>query len=84
MARVQFDNPEQQKLIGVCGKLKCCLKYEYSDYLDAMKTLPEIGSRVNSSKGDGTVVTRNLTLRTVTIQIANGERVGIPLNELRT
>jgi cell fate regulator YaaT (PSP1 superfamily) len=84
MAKVQFDNPEQQKLIGVCGKLKCCLKYEYADYLDAIRVLPEIGTRVTTPKGEGTVIGRNLTLRTILLRRDSGEKVAVGLEELKT
>ncbi len=83
MAKVQFDNPEQQKLIGVCGKLKCCLKYEYADYLDAIRTLPEIGTRVATPKGEGTVIGRNLTLRTITVRRDSGEKIAVGIDELK-
>jgi cell fate regulator YaaT (PSP1 superfamily) len=83
MAKVQFDNPEQQKLIGVCGKLKCCLKYEYADYLEAIRVLPEIGLRVVTPKGDGTVIGRNLTLRTILLRRDSGEKVAVGLDELK-
>lgn len=83
MARVQFDNPEQQKLIGVCGKLKCCLKYEYADYLEAIRVLPEVGTRIRTAKGEGTVIARNLTLRMVTVQTASGQKVAVGVHDLQ-
>lgn len=84
MARVQFDNPEQQKLIGVCGKLKCCLKYEYADYLEAIRVLPEVGTRIRTAKGEGTVIARNLTLRMVTVQTTSGQKVAVGVHDLQT
>ncbi|HEX7410772.1 MAG TPA: regulatory iron-sulfur-containing complex subunit RicT, partial [Bacteroidales bacterium] len=40
-ARVQQLSPNPQKLAGQCGKLKCCLNYEYDAYVDALKSVPE-------------------------------------------
>jgi cell fate regulator YaaT (PSP1 superfamily) len=83
MAKAQFDNPEQQKLIGVCGKLKCCLKYEYADYLEAMRVLPEIGTRLATSRGTGIVIGRNLTLRMIQMRMETGEKLSMGIDELR-
>lgn len=40
-ARVQEISLNPQKLAGQCGKLKCCLNYEYASYVDARKKFPE-------------------------------------------
>jgi cell fate regulator YaaT (PSP1 superfamily) len=82
MAKAQFDNPEQQKILGVCGKLKCCLKYEYQEYLEAIKSLPSIGLRIRTARGDGTVLTRNLIMRMVTVQKDDGERVSVGTSDI--
>lgn len=50
-ARVQQLFPNPQKLAGQCGKLKCCLNFEYDVYLDALKTFPEIGVTLHTKKG---------------------------------
>lgn len=42
VARVQQLSPNPQKLAGQCGKLKCCLNYEYEAYVDALKAFPEV------------------------------------------
>ncbi len=41
VARVQQLSPNPQKLAGQCGKLKCCLNYEYDVYVDALKDFPD-------------------------------------------
>ncbi len=51
VARVQQIFPNPQKLAGQCGKLKCCLNYEYDVYLDELKTFPEIGMPIHTRKG---------------------------------
>ncbi len=40
-ARYQEVSLNPQKLAGQCGKLKCCLNYELSSYLDAQKDFPD-------------------------------------------
>ncbi len=41
-ARVQDLSLNPQKLAGQCGKLKCCLNYEVSNYLDAQTRIPKV------------------------------------------
>ncbi len=41
VARVQQLSPNPQKLAGQCGKLKCCLNFEYEAYVDALKDFPD-------------------------------------------
>jgi cell fate regulator YaaT (PSP1 superfamily) len=51
-ARVQQLSPNPQKLAGQCGKLKCCLNYEYDTYVDAIKEFPENEPVLKTKKGD--------------------------------
>jgi len=53
VARVQQLSPNPQKLAGQCGKLKCCLNYEYDTYIDALKTFPDNRIVLKTKKGDG-------------------------------
>jgi cell fate regulator YaaT (PSP1 superfamily) len=51
-ARVQQLSMNPQKLAGQCGKLKCCLNYEYETYQDALKGFPDIEMVLKTRKGD--------------------------------
>ena len=51
-ARVQQLSLNPQKLAGQCGKLKCCLNYEYETYLDAIKDLPGSDIRLKTKRGE--------------------------------
>ncbi len=51
-ARVQQLSLNPQKLAGQCGKLKCCLNYEYDTYMDAIKDFPNTDIRLKTAKGD--------------------------------
>lgn len=39
----------------MCGRLRCCLVYEYEQYVEAKKTLPKIGKRIGTPHGEGRV-----------------------------
>jgi cell fate regulator YaaT (PSP1 superfamily) len=51
-ARYQQLSLNPQKLAGQCGKLKCCLNYELDTYLDALKHIPDMDTKLYSEKGD--------------------------------
>ena len=52
VARVQQLSPNPQKLAGMCGKLKCCLNYEYDAYVDALKDFPDTNIVLRFESGD--------------------------------
>ncbi|MGE5425114.1 MAG: stage 0 sporulation family protein [Syntrophothermus sp.] len=53
-ARVQQLSLNPQKLAGQCGKLKCCLNYEYETYVDALKEFPNANAILKTKKGEAT------------------------------
>ena len=50
-ARSQELSLNPLKLAGQCGKLKCCLNYELSCYLDARKNFPDINIPLETEEG---------------------------------
>jgi len=69
MAREQGLALNPSRLAGMCGRLKCCLRYEYSTYLELKRGLPAAGKRVESVKGNGKVLRQNILKQTVTILV---------------
>ncbi len=67
MAREQGLALNPSRLAGMCGRLKCCLRYEYSTYLELKRNLPAVGQRVQCVKGDGKVLRHNILKQTVLI-----------------
>jgi len=56
MAKVQKATLDPAKISGRCGRLKCCLRYEYDVYEKLQKQLPSIGSQVDTPEGRARVV----------------------------
>ena len=52
VARVQQLSPNPQKLAGQCGKLKCCLNYEYEAYVEALKAFSDPNIVLKFKSGD--------------------------------
>jgi cell fate regulator YaaT (PSP1 superfamily) len=68
MAKEQSLSLNPAKLAGMCGRLKCCLRYEYQTYVELRQSLPAVGARVESVKGDGVVVRQNVLRQTVVVR----------------
>ena len=52
VARVQQLSINPQKIAGQCSKLKCCLNYEYSSYMQELKNFPDSNYVLKTYKGD--------------------------------
>ena len=50
-ARCQDLSLNPQKLAGQCSKLKCCINYEASTYVDAQKQLPDVRGPIELEDG---------------------------------
>jgi cell fate regulator YaaT (PSP1 superfamily) len=56
MAKLQKATLDPTKISGRCGRLKCCLRYEFDTYEQLQKELPPIGARVQTADGRGRVI----------------------------
>ncbi len=56
MAKEQGISLTPAEITGMCGRLRCCLIYEYEQYVAARATLPKRNKRVITPKGEGKVV----------------------------
>lgn len=56
MAKEQGISLTPSEITGMCGRLRCCLVYEYEQYVEARKQLPKRGKRVVTPQGEGIVL----------------------------
>jgi cell fate regulator YaaT (PSP1 superfamily) len=56
MAKDQGISLTPNEITGMCGRLRCCLIYEYEQYVEARKQLPKRNKRVVTPKGEGKVI----------------------------
>ena len=83
MAKEQGLSLNPSKLSGMCGRLKCCLRYEYETYLELRRGLPHVGAQVTSVKGDGQVIRQNVLKQTALVRRADdGVEVEVTLEDL--
>ena len=62
------------KLSGVCGRLKCCLRFEREFYQKANQRFPDVGSRIKTPDGVGTVERIDILKEEVYLRL-NGEGI---------
>jgi cell fate regulator YaaT (PSP1 superfamily) len=56
MAKEQGISLTPTEITGMCGRLRCCLIYEYELYVEARKQLPKKNKRVKTPQGEGKVI----------------------------
>lgn len=61
------------KISGTCGRLLCCLNYEYSNYIEAAKDMPPVGSAVMTPEGLGKVFTLKFLTGSVAVKLEDGK-----------
>ncbi len=71
----QVSHRGSERVSGMCGKLMCCLSYEYEGYLDLAKKLPAVGTRVNVDGRRGEVVGHHILKQSVDV-LFRGEKDG--------
>ncbi len=82
MAKEQKLSLNSSKIAGVCGRLKCCLAYEYPIYRELIRQLPKVGQPVDTPQGPGTVHMQDILGEVVTVELETGERIRVTLNEI--
>ena len=81
MAKAQGISLSPQEITGMCGRLRCCLVYEYEQYVEARKTLPKPGKRVGTPHGEGKVRDVRVLRDSVLVQV-EGEYFEVFRHEL--
>ncbi|HIW97159.1 MAG TPA: hypothetical protein H9866_01525 [Candidatus Tidjanibacter gallistercoris] len=76
-ARMQDISLNPQKLAGQCSKLKCCLIYEYDDYMDARREFPKVSEPLHVLEGDYYFVKNDILARTMSFSSAPGSMAGL-------
>ncbi len=83
MVDVQRMGKNPGKLNGVCGKLKCCISYEYDFYREALEGIPVKGSCVGCKTGKAVVVGVNVFKMEASLRLPDDNFVSVGFDELR-
>ena len=85
-ARVQDLSLNPQKLAGQCGKLKCCLNYEVSAYMDAHSRIPKVSEPLEFQDGLAYLVKTDILRETMWFSYEKGslaKMYPLPASEVR-
>ena len=72
MAKEQDLSLTPSSISGVCGRLKCCLKFEHEVYLELEKDMPRKGEFCETPAGRGKICDRNILSRKVSVAFESG------------
>lgn len=64
-----------ERISGMCGRLMCCLSFEYEGYKEMAGKLPPIGTKVNVDGTRGIIVGHHILKQTVDVKI-NADKEG--------
>jgi cell fate regulator YaaT (PSP1 superfamily) len=82
MAKEQGLSLNPSKISGLCGRLMCCLAFEYETYCELKDRFPKWGKVVDTKVGRGKVVRHNILKETFTIQLEDGKEVEASLDDI--
>ncbi|MDR2957897.1 MAG: hypothetical protein LBU61_06965 [Coriobacteriales bacterium] len=72
-------NPE--KISGACGRLMCCLRYEFEAYKDFKNRAPKRGTEIDTPLGAARVIDFDTPREVITLQLEDGMSFSVPLKE---
>lgn len=77
MAKLQKATLDPSKISGRCGRLKCCLRYEFETYEAMASELPPPGSVVLTRDGNATVIAQDILSQQLTVKTEDNRRIMI-------
>jgi cell fate regulator YaaT (PSP1 superfamily) len=81
MAKEQDLPLNPTKISGACGRLMCCLRYEFEAYKDFKTRAPRRGALIETPIGQAKVVDFDTPREIITMRLEDGKMLSIPLNE---
>ncbi len=84
MAKIQKATLDPTKISGRCGRLKCCLRYEYDTYEAMQKELPRVGSEIVTRDGKGRVLSQEILAQQVLVETEDHRRVLVDAADVLT
>lgn len=82
MAKEQNLPLNPTKISGICGRLMCCLTYEYETYQQLKKDFPKVGKTIMSPLGPVKVLRQNVMDGTILVETAEREEKFLKVSEL--
>lgn len=84
MAKEQDLPLNTSKISGACGRLMCCLRYEFDAYKDFKQRAPKRNAVIETPLGKAKIVEYDTPKEQICLRLENGKQVRIPLAEMQT
>lgn len=81
MAKEQDLPLNPVKISGACGRLMCCLRYEFEAYKDFKNRAPKKGAIIDTPLGKAKVIDFDTPREVITMRLEDGKQLAIPLAE---
>ena len=82
MAKLQKATLDPTKISGRCGRLKCCLRYEFDTYEEIHKQLPRVGAHIVTANGRAKVLNQQIIAEQLLIEMEDHRRMVIDASEV--
>ena len=82
MAKEQNLTLNSMKISGPCGRLLCCLSYEFDVYREARQSLPSLGTRLRFEGEEFRVIEVNALARRARLQSESGRVIDVGQDSL--
>ena len=82
MAKIQKATLDPTKISGRCGRLKCCLRYEFDTYDEIQKQLPKVGSHIVTREGRARVIGQEILAEQLLVETEDNRRILIDASEV--
>ena len=82
MAKLQKATLDPTKISGRCGRLKCCLRYEFETYDEIQKSMPNVGWRIVTRQGKAKVIAQQILAEQLLIETEDHRRILIDASEV--
>jgi len=79
MAKAQDLSLNPAQISGVCGRLMCCLRYEYDTYKDFKARAPKQNATIHTPEGDFKVCELDTPHEVVVLRVDKNKKVRIPI-----
>jgi len=82
MAKEQGMSLNPEKISGLCGRLMCCLAYEYDGYVEIKKHMPKCGKMIQSEEGRAKVTRQDVLREEVAVAFENGKEAVLSIRKI--
>jgi cell fate regulator YaaT (PSP1 superfamily) len=82
MAKLQRSTLDPSKISGRCGRLKCCLRYEFETYEALAAELPAVGSQILTRDGHAAVLAQDILSQQLMVRTEDKRRILIAADQV--